>query len=552
MNGRACLLLARVARTAGPAPAGPRDPAGHHAAAAARRLRQHRQPLLRARQRTSARDRRPARDRRRLVAHRAAAARREPRARACSPRRSGRADRALGHAGAPRHAAHDDGVPGPVSDQRRTRPGSRLPSRSASLCAVIFGAAPALQLARVDPQAVPSRRVDTSRRAASLRQVLMAAEVALALVVLVAAGLFLQSFRQTRDDPGFRARRACCWRPTISTGATSTADVRPERSPLGCWTSCAACPDVESAAIATADPARHSRLAAARVHARRPRAHRRRARSRAVEHRDARLLRDDGHSARWPATTSRDLARHVDAGARRSSTRSSSGATSSAREALGRRLDIGARQRTSIAGVVRNSLYESFGEPPTPIVYLSYRDRPSRAGRNPRAHTRRRRDAAGAAGAPRGVRDLDPALPVYNVRTLTQHVEMNLALRRIPARMFVVLGPLLLVLAAIGIYAVVAYTSRIAPRRSACAWRSAPPRRRGRTDRARESRRDRGRGVRGLGVRRSLVYTRLLRGSLDVPAFVGCPAGALARRHRGVLDPRAAGCAARPDRRVAQ
>ena len=56
------------------------------------------------------------------------------------------------------------------------------------------------------------------------------------------------------------------------------------------------------------------------------------------------------------------------------------------------------------------------------------------------------------------VRELDPELPVYNVRTLSDHVEANLVFRRIPARMFAVLGPLLLVLAAIGIYAVVAYT----------------------------------------------------------------------------------------------
>jgi ABC-type antimicrobial peptide transport system permease subunit len=43
------------------------------------------------------------------------------------------------------------------------------------------------------------------------------------------------------------------------------------------------------------------------------------------------------------------------------------------------------------------------------------------------------------------------------VRTLADHIEKNLFLRRIPARMFAVLGPLILVLAAIGIYAVVAY-----------------------------------------------------------------------------------------------
>lgn len=58
----------------------------------------------------------------------------------------------------------------------------------------------------------------------------------------------------------------------------------------------------------------------------------------------------------------------------------------------------------------------------------------------------------------RVVREIDPTLPVYDVRTLTDHVDKNLFRRRIPARMFVVLGPVMLVLAAIGIYAVVSYS----------------------------------------------------------------------------------------------
>jgi ABC-type lipoprotein release transport system permease subunit len=41
---------------------------------------------------------------------------------------------------------------------------------------------------------------------------------------------------------------------------------------------------------------------------------------------------------------------------------------------------------------------------------------------------------------------------------MTEHIDRNLMLRKIPARMFVVLGPLLVVLAAIGVYAAVAYT----------------------------------------------------------------------------------------------
>jgi putative ABC transport system permease protein len=109
-----------------------------------------------------------------------------------------------------------------------------------------------------------------------------------------------------------------------------------------------------------------------------------------------------------------------------------------------------------IAAVARNSVYESFGEAPTPIVYFSFRDRPAGAGE---IHLRARPgvEITLASDVRRVVREIDAALPVYDVRTLTEHVERNLFLRRVPARMFVVLGPLLLALAAIGIYAVVAY-----------------------------------------------------------------------------------------------
>src|SRR4029078_12793082 len=97
-----------------------------------------------------------------------------------------------------------------------------------------------------------------------------------------------------------------------------------------------------------------------------------------------------------------------------------------------------------------------FGEPPTPIIYFSYRDRPAATGE---IHLRARPGAevALAGTVRRIVRDLDPELPVYDVRTLTDHIEANLIFRRIPARMFAVLAPLLLLLAASGIYAVVAY-----------------------------------------------------------------------------------------------
>src|SRR5262249_50244013 len=110
-----------------------------------------------------------------------------------------------------------------------------------------------------------------------------------------------------------------------------------------------------------------------------------------------------------------------------------------------------------IAGIVDNSASESFDEPPTPVLYLSYRDRPAGRGE---IHLRTSVGAETllAPEVERIVRELDPTLPIYDVRTLAEHIDKNLFLRRIPARMFVVLGPALLLLAAIGIYAVVAYT----------------------------------------------------------------------------------------------
>ena len=63
-----------------------------------------------------------------------------------------------------------------------------------------------------------------------------------------------------------------------------------------------------------------------------------------------------------------------------------------------------------------------------------------------------------ASEVQRAVREIDASLPVYNIRTMAEHVERNLFLRKIPARMFLVIAPLLLALVAIGIYAVVSYT----------------------------------------------------------------------------------------------
>jgi len=124
-------------------------------------------------------------------------------------------------------------------------------------------------------------------------------------------------------------------------------------------------------------------------------------------------------------------------------------------QAIGRRVTNGNRTYV-IAGVVRDSVYDAFGEKPIPFIYLAFRDRaPDQGEIHVRTREGKETDIVPAVRA--AVRELDASLPLFNVRTLWSHVDANLVFRRIPARMFSVLGPLLLLLVAVGIYAVAAY-----------------------------------------------------------------------------------------------
>jgi putative ABC transport system permease protein len=319
-------------------------------------------------------------------------------------------------------------------------------------CGLMFGAAPAMQLARVDPQVVfrsGSRSAGRSR----LRNALMGIQVALALVVLIAAGLFLRSFLQTRDtDPGFRRDGVLLAAYDLAGRNASQALARAFAGRL--LDRLRALPSVESAAVASAVPLDIHGL-------------------------PSRVFTVDGHTRAGPGFD-QALANTVTPGyftlmgipfraghdfADLDDTTAPAQVIVNEEfvahyldrlEPLGRRLQ--ARGRTYIiSGVVRNSLYNAFGEPPAAIIYFSYRDNVAALGE---IHLRTRAGAEQALTphVRRAVSDLDPEVPVFNVRTLADHVETNLVFRRVPARIFMLLAPLLLMLAAIGVYAVVAYT----------------------------------------------------------------------------------------------
>lgn len=318
-------------------------------------------------------------------------------------------------------------------------------------CGVVFGVVPALQLSRIDAQQTLRTGAGAQPRS-RLRNALMAVEVALASAVLIAAGLFLDSFLATRhENPGFRRDGVLLAGYDLS--GRGMDDAAAARFAATLLERLRSVPRLEGAAIASSVPLD--------IHGMPSRFFVLEGRARSDDGLDEALTNTvtPGYFAvmSLPILAGGDFADLRDTAAppqvvvneefvHRFGGRGT---------ILGRHVTIRGRAFT-IVGVVRNSLYNAFGEPPTPILYFSYRDRPSGVGE---VHLRHAAGAESlvAADLRRIVREIDPDLPLYDVRTLSDHVESNLIFRRIPARMFAVLGPLLLLLAASGIYAVVAY-----------------------------------------------------------------------------------------------
>jgi predicted permease len=318
-------------------------------------------------------------------------------------------------------------------------------------CGLIFSAAPAVHLARLDPQDGLRSSANTPPRSRA-RKVLMGVEVGLAMVVLIAAALFLESFRSARQtDPRFRPEGVLLAAYDLSGRNPDDASEREFAARL--LERLRSLPDVEAAAIATNVPLdlhgipRRSFTVQGRV---RTEAGQDRAISNTVtpgyfkvmaipllEGNDFAEMGDKAAPAQ--AIVNEEFVRRYLNGA----------------DAIGRGIQTRGGS-FAIIGVARNSVYDAFGEPAQPAFYFSYRDRPAEQGEI-HLRTRGGNEIALTSEARAVLRNLDPMLPLYDVRTFSQHIERNLYLRRIPARMFAVLGPLLLGLAAIGIYAVVSY-----------------------------------------------------------------------------------------------
>ena len=122
---------------------------------------------------------------------------------------------------------------------------------------------------------------------------------------------------------------------------------------------------------------------------------------------------------------------------------------------IGRTVKYGGKEHTVI-GVVPTGKYQRLGEPPTPFYYLAqaqhWREGMSiviRTTGDPQRVAPVLRSAAAA---------FDETLPVSDIRTMTKHLGIALLPARLAAAALGVFGLLGLVLASIGMYGVMAYT----------------------------------------------------------------------------------------------
>jgi predicted permease len=317
---------------------------------------------------------------------------------------------------------------------------------------LLFGAAPALQLGRIDPQQALRSGSKSAGRSA-IRDGLMALQCGLALLVLVVAGLFFESFVESRDtNPGFRVEGLLL--ATYDLGPKTPTDAYAGQFARDLLDRLRQVPTVESVALANAMPLD--------IHGLPLRGFTLEGRAQTTTQQEQALsnIVSPGYFRTMgiPFVAGGDFAEMIDATSPRQVIVNEEFVRRyiAPADPLGRLLTNGDTTYT-ITGVVKNSSYDAFGEPPTPAFFFSYRDRPRWLGE---IHLRARpgSETLLASEVQRAVREIDASLPVYNIRTMAEHIERNLFLRKIPARMFVVIAPLLLALVAVGIYAVVSYS----------------------------------------------------------------------------------------------
>jgi putative ABC transport system permease protein len=333
---------------------------------------------------------------------------------------------------------------------------------AALITTVLFGLVPAMHATRADVAVTLKEGAPgASARRARLQSGFVVAQVALSLVLLVTAGLFLRSLQKAQAiDVGFD--------PSEQVLALSF-DLRMQRYTeerelefvRQLAEGARGLPDVESVALASQVPM-SGRLIFADI-------------SLPGDEAASDATRDPGsrvmaletsitpgyfRTLRLPLVRGRDFDARDAAGAPGVAIVSAHLASRlwPGEDPLGKRLSIAGRRGPFLTtvGVAREALVAGVRERSSSTVYVPRAQRPEVADLT--LLVRASGEASRLAGALRSeVRSLDPNLPVYGVKTLAQYRREHMAESRHGSTLLAVFGGLALLLASIGVYGVLAF-----------------------------------------------------------------------------------------------
>jgi len=324
------------------------------------------------------------------------------------------------------------------------------------LTSLIFGILPALRSSRLAPAAVLKEEAGTvtgGLHKSFLARALVVAQISLSLVLLICAGLLIRSFRAAqRFDTGFDPNHVMLASfDLLPFGYSREAGIAFDRQLIA---KLEALPGVESVTLANWVPlgtGHHSATVEPEGYVPRP-------------HEQMDIMRANVgpnylRTLRIPLVAGRDITPQDNAGSQ------SVAIVNQAfvdrfwphEDALGKRVGLQDDPLT-VVGVARNSNYQRLNETPQPIIYLPllqdfYHDAViyARVSGNP---------AAFASALEKTVHELNADLPLYNVMSFKGVIDLASTVERIAGTFVGVFGVLALMLAGVGIYGVVAYSTR--------------------------------------------------------------------------------------------
>ena len=324
---------------------------------------------------------------------------------------------------------------------------------------VIFGFAPALQATR--PNLVGALK-DTAAQGGSvktkLRSVLVVAQISISLVVLIAAGLVVRTLQQLQTmNPGFDTRNALTM--SFDLGLQGYDEARGQQFYKQLTERLHALPGVESAAVMSyiplsinynsnqifveGRPAERGENAPAAMTASAGPAYFKTMGTPVLQGRE---FTDADQAKTEPVAVVneyfvRELMPEVQTPA----------------EAVGKRFSFRSPSGpwVQIVGVAKGGKYFNIAEDPRPFVWTPLAQDYSSSGI---IVVRTKGNPEGLFGAVRGqVQSLDPNLPLYDVKTLTEHMKLALFPAKVAATVLGVFGLVALMLAAIGVYGITSY-----------------------------------------------------------------------------------------------